>query len=243
MANEEAWETSSGLALDGLTGPIVSAEFGFNANMGAGITCLNLTLTDDDGEEVEQSFSVGGKFEANRDGSAIEGSGKINKNSNMGLLIESIKEVVDNPGDVIGDPKQAENWVGLIFTWGSIEREVVNPTTKEKKLSTKFVVVEYHGRDDGEEEEAPAKTTRASGAKKPAAKPAARGAAAKKSNGIPDGIEEELWAELLELAGEHEEHGDFAAAALDLAEVEGNKAAQKAVMGTKAGSVWAAREG
>lgn len=229
MAYEEDWETSSGLALDGATVEIIGAEFGFNANMGAGITCANFVMKDLDGEEIEQSFSVGQNFEASRDGSELVGNAKINKNSNYGLLIESVKDILDNPGDVIGSPKVAANWIGTCWTFGSIEREVMNPTTKEKKISTKFIVTEYHGRPD-----APA----ASGAAKPAG--AAKRAATGSATASNLDVDPELFAELVDLAKTHTDHEDFAAAALELDAVAENKAAQKAVMGTRAGSVWAA---
>jgi hypothetical protein len=239
MAYEEDWETGSGLALDGATVTVTDLEFGFNPNMGAGITCANFKFEDEGGEEIEQSFSVGGKFEANRDGSEITGTGKINKNSNFGLLIDSVVEVLSeqglHPGDVIGASKAAAGWIGTKWTFGSVERETTNPTTKEKKLSTKFIVTDYHGKGDDEPVAKASSKTSTAKAGKGAAKSAA------KSNGIPDGIESELWEQLVELAGESEAHEDFVNAALDLDDVASNKAAQKAVMGTKAGSVWAAK--
>jgi hypothetical protein len=45
------------------------------------------------------------------------------------------------------------------------------------------------------------------------------------------------------LAGEHEDHGDFVNAALDLDEVSNDRAIQKLVMGTKEGTVWAEAKG
>lgn len=232
MAYEEDWETSSGLALDGATVEIIGAEFGFNASLGAGITCANFVMRDLDGEEIEQSFSVGQNFEASRDGSELVGNAKINKNSNYGLLIESVKDILDNPGDVIGSPKVAANWIGTCWTFGSLEREVMNPTTKEKKVSTKFIVTEYHGRPD-----APA-----GGAAKTAGatKKAAGGSASTSSSNLD--VDPELFAELVELAKTHTDHEDFAAAALELDAVAESKAAQKAVMGSRAGSVWAAAQ-
>lgn len=237
MAYEEDWETGSGLALDGSVVTVTAAEFGFNANMGAGIVCLNLTLTTEDGEDIDQSFSVGGKFEANRDGSAIEGKGKINRNSNYGLLIESVKEIVDDPGSIIGSPKEAAGWVGTRWTFGTVERTTTNPTTGVEKVSSKFVVTEFHGQDADDTDDEPV-------AQKPAKKSSAKGKpAAKKSakkGGIPDGIDADLWAELIELAGEHDEYEAFVDAALDVDGVAGDRAVQKAVMSTGDSGVWAA---
>lgn len=234
MAHEEDWETGSGLSLDGARVRVTAMEFGFNANLGAGITCANFTFVNtDDGEEIEQSFSVGKNYEANRDGSSIEGQGKINKNTNYGVLIESVKAIVESPGEAIGSPKEAAGWIGTEWTFGTIEREVQNPTTKETKIASKFVVLEFHGRgDDGKKAgKAAAKSSSAS----------KTSSSSKSSGGDVNGIDAELWAKLVELAGEHDEHDDFVNAALDLPEVEASKAAQKAVMGSKAGSVWAAK--
>lgn len=226
MAYEEDWETSSGLALDGATVIVRDCEFGFNANMGAGITCANMKFEDMNGDEIEQSFSVGSQFEASRDGSELVGNAKINKNSNYGLLIESVKEILDNPGDVIGSPKIAANWVGTCWTFGSLEREVKNPTTGEMKTSTKFVVTEYHGKPDEDG--------------KAAAKPA--GTAKKAAATATPDVDPDVFAKLVELANEHDEHEDFVNAALELDEVATDKAVQKVVMGTRAGSVWAAKQ-
>lgn len=239
VAYEEDWETSSGLALDGADVTVSNVEFGFNANMGAGITCANFTFVDDNTEEeLEQSFSCGKNFEANRDGSELTGNGKINKNSNFGLLIESIKEVIDNPGDVIGNPKVAANWVGTKWSMGTVEREKMNPTTGEKKIGSSFVVTAFNGKAGDESGSGAAKsaaTKKASGSAK-SAKPAASS-----NTGAPEGVDDVLWNTLTTLAGEHEEHEDFVNAALELDDVSTNKAAQKAVMSTKAGSVWAAK--
>lgn len=258
MAYEEEWETGSGLALDGATVVVTNGEFGFNANMGAGITCLNLTFADlDSGEQIEQSFSAGSKFEANRDGSELVGDGKINNNSNLGLLIESIKGVLAeaglDPGEVIGNPRVAASWVNPnnAWTFGTVERDVMNPTTKVSKTANKFVVVGYAELEAAEAAPAAKPAARAAKAA-PAARAASAGTrvggartaakAAPKASGLPDGVDQELWDQLLELAAQYDEHGEFAEAALELDEVKDSKPAQKAVLGTKPGTVWAAKE-
>lgn len=241
MAYENEWETGSGLQLDGTVATVTNVEFGFNANMGAGITCANFTLETPEGDEIEQSFSVG-NFEASRDGSSINGRGRINRNSNYGILMESVKEVLaeadENPGEVIGNPREAEGWVGTVWEWGTIERETMNPTTKETRTSSKFVVTAYIGKsddvdtgDEGAVEKVSALKTKKATAKK----------AAKKASAIPDGIDEATWTELVEMARGFEDHGEFVDEALDREDVVGDKALQLAVMRTGAGTVWAAR--
>ena len=243
MAHEDDdWGLGSGFALDGATGIVTNAEFGFNASMGAGITCLNLTITnDDDGEEMEQSFSCGNKFESSKDGSELIGAGKIIRTSNYGILLESVREQLvaagHNGWDAIGlDPRIAATWVGIHATWGTIERETRNPTTNVTKMSTSFIITELLDRE-GEAAKPAAK--KAGGATKKAA--ASKAAPAADPTAAPEGVEDDLWTELLALADQHEDHGDFATAALELDAVDGNRAAQKAIMGTKAGSVWAAK--
>lgn len=237
MAHEEDWETGSGLALDGATVTVTALEFGFNASIGAGVTCANFEFTDDDGEVIEQSFSCGKNFEANRDGTELTGNGKLNRNSNFGMLIESLKAVLDNPGDTIGSPKVAENWVGHRFEFGTVEVERKNPTTGVTSTKSAFIITGYAGTAEGGEVEAAA----------PAAKPAAaktggvKKAAAPKAAGGAAVIGEELWNGLVELASNSEDHDAFVNAALDWPEVDTSKDAKKLVMGTGAGSVWASR--
>lgn len=239
MANaDEVWGLGSGLALDGMTGIISDAEFGFNASIGAGICCLNLTIQDtedDNAEEVEQSFSCGNKFEASKDGSELLGKGPIIKTSNYGLLLGSLAECVDDISVLELDPRNADTWKGMLVSWGSVVATTTNPTTGVSKESTKFIITDFHGRGDD-----PAPATKGT-AKKAATKTVNKTVNKKAPASDHEGIEDDLWNALMELAGEHEDHGDFATAALDIPEVDGNKAAQKAIMGTKPGSVWAAK--
>lgn len=224
MAFESEWETSSGLALDGATVTVTACEFGFNANMGAGVTCANFVFETDDGEEIEQSFSTGAKFEASRDGSAIEGRGRVSRTSNYGLLMESVKDVcTDDPGKIIGNPREAAGWVGTKWVFGTIDRETTNPTTGITRVTSKFIVTKYLGKTSGKTSDKASKSSKSN------------------TPEIPDGIDSELWEELVQLAGQHDEQSEFAAEALTIEAVENCVPAQRAVMRTGAGSVWAAR--
>lgn len=228
MSENNEWELSSGLALDGATGTITAMEFGFNAKIGAGVLCANMSITPDDGGEViEQSFSVGKGWDASRDGSELVreggGGGSINKSTNFGILIASAIDCLDGDGSKLGGtPRSTETWIGTTWDWGTVKHMTRNPTTGAEAEKDKFVVTKYHGRDG------------AAAAAKPAG-------AAKKAAAATEEIDPELWDKLVALAGEHAEHDTFVEAALDLPEVEGSKPAQKAVMGTRAGSVWAAK--
>jgi hypothetical protein len=257
MSDTNEWELSSGLALDGATVDIESVEFGYNANLGAGVMCANFKVVDiESGEEIEQSFSVGSGWDTTRDGSQLvsDKPKKINKNTNYGILIESALEIIgiENAASVLGgSPKEAAIWPGTRWSFGTVKMKRVNPTTGAESEKDVFVFTEYHGasEEEPEPEPEPAKpaATRAGGARKAigtragGARKATGASKAAASNGVAEGVDEELWDELVELARGSEDHDAFLEAALDIEAVEGNKAAQKAVMGTKPGSVWAAR--
>jgi hypothetical protein len=189
--------------------------------------CANFTIQPEEGDPIEQSFSVGKNWDASRDGSELVreggGGGSINKNTNFGVFIQSAVDALGGDGSKLGgSPRQAATWIGSKWTFGTIKRTTVNPTTQATSEKDAFVVTEYHGRDG--------------------AAPAA-GASAKSTapTASTDDIPTDVWNMLVELANSAADHDAFLEAALDLPEVDGNKAAQKAVMGTKAGSVWAAR--
>lgn len=231
MSYEDEWELGSGLTLDGAVATVTGAEFGFNANMGAGITCLNLKLeTADHGEEVEQSFSCGGNFEASRDGSTLEGSGRINRGSNYGILLESVKEVLGdaglNPGDVLGNPREAQSWVGTTWMWGTVERETTNPKTGQTKVSSKFIVTAFEGGAGGNAGNA--KTAKAS---------AGATSAGVKGNAK---IDSEKWDYLVNIASQFNDYNEFVVAVMSDEDVRGSKDIQKAVMSSGDGSIWAA---
>lgn len=237
------WELGSGLALDGADVEITGFEFGFNANISPDAVCANVTFTDlESGEDYEQSFSTGKGFDASRDGSELVSARpkKINNNSNFGRLISSVVEVLDgDPSALGGSPKLAGTWLGTRWSMGTKQVESYNPTTGEKKDRSAFIVTAYLGRDGEEGTKAKATAKPVAAAKKATAKAAP--AAAEEASDCPNGIDEDLWAQLIELANNSADHDTFVEAALDLDGVEGNRAASKAVMGTKAGSVWAAK--
>lgn len=231
MAYENEWETSSGFALDGATATVTAMEFGFNANMGAGITCANFTLTPDDGSDpIEQSFSVGKNFEASRDGSELLGAGKVNKRSNYGMLMESVKEVVDDPGSVVGNPREAEGWVGTTWVWGTVEAETTNPSTGVTKTTSKFIVTGYVPGED-----APAKQS--------APKKSAKSTPKKPTKGGASDLDPEVWDEMVELAKQFDDHDDFLDAAFELDSVANDTKAQRAAMKVGPGGVWEAAKG
>lgn len=160
---------------------------------------------------------------------------------------------IEVAAEVLGSPRHAPNWVGTMWEVGSYTRTTMNPTTKAEKESIGFIFTAYlgDGIGDGAAEEEP---TKAKGAAKAAAGKSSTtraggrtgGKVGKKADGPPTGVDEDLWTQLVDLAietmnGEDDnDHEDFVDAAMEVDGVDGNKAAQKAIMGSGAGSVWAA---
>lgn len=252
MSIDNEWELSSGFALDGATCDVTACEFGFNNNIGAGILCANFTFLDiETGEESEQSFSLGKGWETDRTGNElISETGKpkrISKNCNYGRLLGSAIELVDNPAEDIGSPKQADTWVGTRWTLGTVKVVTTNPSTGKEAEKDAFVFTEFHGRPEGDDAGTEDEKPKASGARK-ASGSAKKATGARKASGakkasdsdIPEGIEEALWNDLVEMAKGADDHEAFCDQALEDERVDGNKAAERAVMGTAKGSVWAA---
>lgn len=236
MSDHNEWETGSGLPLADATVTITGMEFGYNSAIAAGAVFANITFTPDEGsDDIEQSFSTGKGFEADRTGKELVSEDgrprKVNNRSNFGRLIDSAVDCIgkDEVAKVLGaGPRHVDSWIGTRWVTGTTPVETENQQTKEKKVKDAIIFVEYLGRDGQE------------AAGKPAAA-SSTGTAAASSNGAPDGVDADLWDRLVTLAGEHDTHEGFVEAALEVDGVESNPAASKAVIGKKAGSVWAAK--
>lgn len=252
MSTSNDWELSSGFALDGAQVEITEASFGINPQIAVDATCANFVFTSlDDGQEYDQSFTVGSVWEPSRDGSEITSdrpNAKISARTNYGKFLASVIEALGeagvDPSDAIGSPRVADSWVGTRWLMGTQEEEGVrNPTTGEVRTSTRFIVTEYLGKGDeddgGEGEGASGSAKKASGGAK---KSAAKKPASKKADGPPEGVSEDLWNWIVDMALQFEDYEDFLDAALEDDDVDSNPALRKAVMGTKDGTVWAAAE-
>lgn len=242
------WELGSGLDLDGAKVEVTKCEFGFNNDIGAGVVCANFTFTPiEGGDDIEQSFSVGKGWESDRTGeNLVSDNGKprkLNMNSNYGVLLNSAIDLFgtkEQAAETLGSPRHAPNWIGTMWKMGTKVRVTRNPTTGAEKESTGFIFTEFLGDspDAGAEEPAKPAATKATGARK--------AAGSKAKAGVPEGIDDDLWQALVDLAvevqdaEENNEHDDFMERALEIDGVDGNKAANKAIMTTRAGSVWAA---
>lgn len=232
MQTEELdpWKITSGLPLADTDVEILAFEFGFNAKIGAGLICANITFGIDEGEPVEQSFTVGDGWEITGKGAGIAGRKGLSGQSNWGRFVEScIGAVGANFREILAgvSPWEAAGWVGTRWHLNTTEVESTNPTTGVSKKYQKIIATDFLGTGDGS-------VIKAAGTKS---------APAKKAGGKP-GLADtnpELFAALLELAGAHDDHDAFMAAALELPEVEADATAMNAVMSVKAGSVWAAK--
>lgn len=224
---EDEYALSSGLPLDGAEVEITAFEYGFNANIGAGILCANIAFTKaEDGDVVEQSFSVGDGWEARDKGASIAtGDGKprkLSSRSNWGRFVEHALKVAGRE-NMPPTPKSSDGWVGTKWTLGTTPVDSTNPTTGVKKTKDAVVPVAFLGKATA--------GTKASGSKSTAAK----------GKVTLETADPELWASLVELAGEHDSHTDFMAAALERDDVDGNPLATNAVVSTKPGGIWAAK--
>lgn len=232
MSTEELdpWKITSGLPLADTDVEILAFEFGFNAKIGAGLICANITFGIDEGEPVEQSFTVGDGWEITGKGAGIAGRKGLSGQSNWGRFVESCM-VAAGPNFrelLVGvNPWEAATWIGTRWHLSTTEVTSTNPQTGVEKKYAKIIATEFLG-------------TGETGSGKSAVKPVT---AVKKAGGKP-GLADtnpELFASLLELAAAHDDHDAFMAAALELPEVEADATAMNAVMSVKAGSVWAAK--
>lgn len=230
--SHDAWGISSGLPLDDADVTITKVEFGYNAAIGAGILCANITFTTDDGEDHQQSFSVGDGWTAVNKGQGIDGRKTINNRTNYGRLVESMLKAVGgaegmaaagftNPGGF----RDAATFVGSRWHLGTTKVITKNPTTGAERERDAIIATGFLSGPSGA---AASKTT--------ASKTAAKGGKASLADTDPD-----LFAELVDAAREHDDHDSFMEAVLSRPDVEGNPTALNAVMSTKPGSIWAAR--
>ncbi len=226
---DEAWGVSTGLPLDDVDATITKMEFGYNAQIGAGVMCANITFKTDDGEEHEQSFTIGNGWEITGKGAEISGRKTINANTNYGRLVGSMVKTVgpENMSDEFPDPRGfrlAAQFVGSRWHLGTEKVETTNPTTGEKKAKDAIVFTKYLGKSDGDG---------GSGAKSKSGK--SSGKATLKDT------DPELFAKLVKKAKAFDSHEEFVEAVLDA--YEDNQAAVNAIMSSKAGSPWAEAQG
>lgn len=242
---EEMLETPSGLPLDGAQVVITGSTFGFNNDYAANVPVWKAEFTMEDGNSQEQIFSTGAG-EPTRDGSAIEIDKRFSGSSNYGRIISQARNLIGTDSEVLevlGDVREAEGWMGTEWTLGIEKVARTNPRTGDKKDSFVVNLVEYHGKNEEVEEAKPAKKTAAkkTTAAKKATKTTAKKSTAKKASLADE--DPELWEELLELAGEYEDHDEFMEAAFELDSVTESTLAQNAVYKMGPGSIWHAREG
>lgn len=228
MSKSDEFALSSGLPWADTVVTITAAEFGYNPNIGGGtVVCANLTATNEDGDESEQSFSVGEGWEIVDNGKRIQADNgsetkKISKNSNYGRLIASAVQAVGDPEDMPFDSaKQIEGWIGTQWQTGSVVVKVRNPQTGAEKERDAIIFTGFVGAGDG------GQTTKVG--------PRVKAAPAKASAPAED---DPLVQQLLEIAKEAEDFDAFTEKALDLPGVEDNAKLVSRVMSAKADGIW-----
>lgn len=235
-AQEEALGLSSGLPLDNTDGVIIGFEFGYNAAIGAGVVCANIKVLTENGDEAEQSFSVGDGWEIAGKGASIASDQprRLSKRSNWGRLVDSMVAALGGAEAALTTMpdlnfRHAACWIGTKWHWGTTKVASKNMQTGVEKEKDAIIVTKFIGKD-GELAQATA-----------AAAPTTKAAGKKGKPGLAD-TDAELFGTLVKLAASHEDHDSFMAAALELDTVDGNAAAMNAVMSTKPGSAWAAAQ-
>lgn len=261
------FDLGSGLPLADTDVTITAAEVGFDTEYSADVAVVKLTFTPDEegAEEQTQLYSIGKAFEPIDQGERLAHTSgkrvKINQQSNYGKWIAAAIHCdgfLDHAREVGLEPDSMELWVGTRWHLTAESFEVRNPSKPNDPPKQRTIILPdvFYGVGDDEEEAAPpvkkAAAKPAGAAKKMAGKPAGAAkkaaAPAPASSGVLDELAaeeggEELIAQLRELAAGVETHDEFMEQAMDVDGVMGNNLAQKAVMSSKPGSIWADREG
>ena len=266
MSDEfDYFELGSGLPLADANVTITNAEFRFDTSYSAdAVVCaVEFTPHEEGVEAQEQLYSVGKGWEPlDRGATVAHGSGKqvkINNQSNYGRFIAAAVECegfLDYAREVGLQPNSAALWVGTSWHLGTVEVTTTNPSKPNDPPKVKNVIVpdEFLGTGEEEEEEVVAKPAakKAAATKAPAKKVAAKKVAAKPaSSPAADQVAEleaeeggeELVAALIEAATEAEDQDAFMEAAMEIEGVSGNRLAEKVVMNSKPGSIWAEHGG
>lgn len=219
MSNEEEfdqWDLASGLGLDDVDVDVTAAEFVFNNQLGPNLA-LALTFTPRDGEEAKkQHFTMGPGWVAVDGGRrAASESGepkKISQSSNYGIWLASVgKAVGPEAARQLGNPLNADTWMGTGWHVDRTKRNVMNPETGVEKESTVVIAISgLEGKAGAAKTDKPAKE----------AKPAKANAAK------ADSVEAALPA-LTKLAQEHDDEDEFVTAAAQLDVVKDDRAVQR----------------
>lgn len=254
MASEEfdPFKLSSGLPLSGAEVTVEKVEFGYDNEYSADALVAMITFVPDEGETPTrpQIYSMGANFEAVDRGERVQHkSGKqanFNDNSTWGKFItafttmEGAAEAMKETRERDSSPFEASWLVGMRFKLGDLTYSAFAGKGNPLKEKTLIVPVEYLGTANGAAAKPAAKSGGKLAPKAGKAAPKKEEEAAADDFGIDD---EDTRNAIIALAAEHTDFGDFAEAALDVDGVGENAAWRKAVMSSKAGSIWAVHGG
>lgn len=262
MSDEfDYFELGSGLPLADANVTITNAEFRFDTSYSAdAVVCaIEFTPHEEGHEAQEQLYSVGKGWEPlDRGATVAHGSGKpvkINNQSNYGRFIAAAVECegfLDYAREVGLQPNSAALWVGTQWHLGTIEISTTNPSKPNDPPKVKSVIIpdEFLGvGEEDEEEEAPAKPAAKKTVAKKVAAPAKKAAAKPAASPAADQVAEleaedaDLVAALIQAATDADDQDAFMEAAMEIEGVSGNRLAEKVVMNSKPGSIWAEHGG
>lgn len=258
MAHEyDPYALGSGLPLADTDATITKMDFRFDTAYSADACVAAITFTpDEEGEDQEQLYSCGKGWEPldrGREAGHISGRPlNFNAQSNYGRFLAAaylLDGFLDDCREAAVVPTSVDMLLGKRFHLGTLEHTTMNPTTKVESVKSLIIPTEYYPDDEEEEEEDEAPKSKKAPAKKVAAKKAAAKPASaieKKQIALIEELEaedEDLVAALRELAAESEDHESFMEAAMELEGVAESEVAQQVAMSSKAGSIWATREG
>lgn len=242
----DAWAGEEGLP-DKFDGTLTDCRFGYEATYLNGQQELfQATIKCDDPEvatdgEVKVMMSIGKGWEIKDRGLKVvraDGGQKgfIKSSAYFDFFTSAVNSGADAKAAILarGTPMEAGTFEGLRFHFARVERDYGGEIGKKSRL----VPVKFLGEVGGKT----TATTRVSGGAAAAkAKAAAKQQAAEStSNGhAPGGVDEALWATLVDMATKADSHENFMEAAYELDGIDGG-AVEEFVISTGAGSVWAA---
>jgi len=222
----EDWETESS-NFTNYRGTVVTSVFEINENSGDPELVWELMTDDPKFPTWTERFRVGktvkgGGWSIEDEGGriqALDGSTKVRDNSNLGKLIKKARTAAkidatgkDSSGKQWGSTREAQTWVGSIWTMKEESGSFTNRETKEKVEWSRNFPGEFHGWDPGV-----AEIERQVAQSATPAAPASTAASGDLSSyeEVLGGLEADDLAKLMTLAKSTSPHNKFLDSALD----------------------------
>lgn len=257
MSEEEfdSFKLTSGLPLSGADVTVSKVEFGFDAEYSADACVAMIHFIPDEGDAPDrpQIYSLGANFEpVERGAEVMHKSGKrvgFNDNSTYGKFINAFT-TMEGAANAMAETRERDSatykadWlVGMRFTLGDHTYEGYQGKDKPTKQKTILVPVKYLGVEGGEAPKKASGSTKKLAPKAGASSKADKEESSGEASGGGDedfGIDDAgVLKTIIKLAVKSADFDAFTDAALDVDGVAENSAWRKAVMSSKAGSLWA----